>query len=163
MLAQIKRRFIDYVVRTFSDCTGGAGRMSELIDSVNQIVKILKEAIIDYYHINSFAEGEATHNPFIANEDNLLTITTSILFKEKHFYDVLYHCALKFNEDREAKFQKILGLLEKEEPATFYIKEKFCLDRKTIEASFNSSDLEFSLDRYVLSDEPYGQCKLMLN
>lgn len=67
MLAQIKKRFIDYVVRNFSDCTSGVSRMSELIDSVNQMVKILKEAIIDYYNINSFAEGELSHNPFIAN------------------------------------------------------------------------------------------------
>jgi hypothetical protein len=67
MLAQIKKRFIDYVIRNFSDCTSGVSRMSELIDSVNQMVKILKEAIIDYYNINSFAEGELSHNPFIAN------------------------------------------------------------------------------------------------
>lgn len=98
MLAQIKKRFIDYVVRNFSESNNAAGRMSELIDSVNQLVKILKEAIIDYYNINSFAEGEVAHNPFIANEDNLLTITTSILFKDKPFYDTVYQCALKFNE-----------------------------------------------------------------
>lgn len=29
---------------------------------------ILKEAVFDYYNLNSFGEGEPTHNPFIFNE-----------------------------------------------------------------------------------------------
>lgn len=57
VLAQIKKKFIDYIVRNFSDYSNALQKMSELIDSVNQLIKILKEAIIDYYNLNSFAEG----------------------------------------------------------------------------------------------------------
>lgn len=140
VLGQIKRRFVEYVVRSFSEYSGGVQRMSELIDSVNQFLKILKEAIIDYYNLNSFAEGELAHNPFIANEDNILSVTTAILFKDKPFYDVLYHHALLFNHEREATFAKILDLLQNEPPSTFFIKEKFCLDRRTIEASLRPTE-----------------------
>jgi hypothetical protein len=152
VLAQIKKKFVDYIVRNFSDYSNAAAKMSELIDSVNQLIKILKEAVIDYYNLNSFAEGELAHNPFIANEDNLLSITTAILFKDKLFYEVIYQCALVFNQEREAKFQKIVQMLEKEPPATFYIKEKFCLDRRTIEASFKPSEKELSFEGFVLSE-----------
>jgi hypothetical protein len=67
MLSQIKKKFIDYVVRSFSDYSHAMQKISELVDSVNQLIKILKETIIDYYNLNSFAEGEVTHNPFIAD------------------------------------------------------------------------------------------------
>ena len=67
MLSQIKKKFIDYIVRNFSDFSNAIGKMSELIDSINQMAKILKETLIDYYNLNTFAEGEITHNPFIAN------------------------------------------------------------------------------------------------
>jgi hypothetical protein len=67
MLSQIKKKFIDYVVRNFSDYSNAVHKISELVDSVNQLIKILKETIIDYYNLNSFAEGEAAHNPFIAD------------------------------------------------------------------------------------------------
>lgn len=96
VLGQIKRRFVEFIIRNYSDYS--AGRVSELVDSVNQFLKILKEAVIDYYNLNSFAEGEAAHNPFIANEDNILSVTTAILFKDKLLYDVLYHSAVLFNQ-----------------------------------------------------------------
>lgn len=67
MLSQIKKKFIDCIVRNFSDYSNAISKISELIDSINQMVKILKETLIDYYNLNSFAEGEITHNPFIAN------------------------------------------------------------------------------------------------
>ena len=67
MLSQIKKKFIDYIVRNFSDFSNAISKMSELIDSINQMAKILKETLIDYYNLNTFAEGEITHNPFIAN------------------------------------------------------------------------------------------------
>lgn len=57
VLAQIKKKFVEFIVRNFSDYSNAVQKMSELIDSINQFIKILKEAIIDYYNLNSFAEG----------------------------------------------------------------------------------------------------------
>lgn len=57
MLSQIKKRFIDYVIRNFSDFSNAKDKISDLIDSINQFCKILKETIIDYYNLNSFGEG----------------------------------------------------------------------------------------------------------
>jgi hypothetical protein len=62
---------------------------------------ILKEAIIDYYNLNSFADGEPYANSFIANEENLLSICNSIFFKDKVFYDIVFSALVKYNEDRE--------------------------------------------------------------
>jgi hypothetical protein len=62
---------------------------------------------------------------------------------------VVYNCSLKFNEERESKFEKILSLLEKQSPETFYINEKFCLNRKTIESSVKEGERSF--DEFTVS------------
>lgn len=94
----IKRRFIEFVVQNYHDPQATAARMPEFIDSINQFMIILKEAIFDYYNLNSFGEAEPTHNPFIFNEENILSLCKTIFFKEKLFYDTVFNATIQFNE-----------------------------------------------------------------
>lgn len=42
MLAQIKKKFIEYLVKNYSDVSSTAQKISEFIDSINQFMSILK-------------------------------------------------------------------------------------------------------------------------
>ena len=54
MLFQIKKKFIDFVYIFHSDPLATAQKMATMVDSVNQFMVILKEAVIDYYHLPTF-------------------------------------------------------------------------------------------------------------
>ena len=58
MLFQIKKKFIDYVYIFHSDPLATAQKMANMVDSINQFMVILKEAVVDYYHLPTFGEGE---------------------------------------------------------------------------------------------------------
>ena len=57
MLSHIKKKFIDFICLNYSDPVYTSHRMAHLVDSINQFMVILKEAIIDYYYLSAFAEG----------------------------------------------------------------------------------------------------------
>ena len=101
MLSLIKRKFIEFITRTYADSVATASKMGDLVDSINQFMTILKEAVIDYYNLNSFADGEPFANPFIANEENILSLCRTIFFKERPFYDTVFNATIKYNEQRE--------------------------------------------------------------
>ena len=67
MLHHIKKKFIEFVCLNYSDPMTTAQKMGQFVDSVNQFMVILKEAVVDYYYLTSFGEGEPFENPFIAN------------------------------------------------------------------------------------------------
>ncbi len=85
--------------------------------------------------MNSFGEGESFCNPFITNEDNILSLCKSIFFKEKRFYDTVFNAIIKFNEKREEDFKKIIMRVASNPPENFYVKERFCLNERTIESA----------------------------
>ncbi len=57
ILSQIKKKFVDNIIKTYSDASQSVSKINEMVDSINQFTTILKETIIDYYNINSFGEG----------------------------------------------------------------------------------------------------------
>jgi len=58
---------------------------------------ILKEAVIDYYNLTSFGEGDEANNMFIANEENVLSACTAILFRDHNFYKIVFNAILYNN------------------------------------------------------------------
>lgn len=100
MFYHIKRKFIDFVCHSYYDSKVTAGKMGEFVDSINQFMMIIREAIFDYYNLNMFGEGEMFHNPFIVNEENILSLVRTIFFKEKCFYDCVFNAAIQFNHQR---------------------------------------------------------------
>lgn len=101
MFYHLKRKFIDFVCHSYYDPKVTAGKMGEFVDSINQFMMIIREAIFDYYNLNMFGEGEMFHNPFIVNEENILSLVRTIFFKEKCFYDCVFNAAIQFNHQRE--------------------------------------------------------------
>jgi hypothetical protein len=57
MLSMIKKGFVQFITNTYADPLTASQKIEELVDSINQFMTILKEAVIDYYNLNSFAEG----------------------------------------------------------------------------------------------------------
>ena len=57
MFFHIRRKFIDFVCLYYTDTIITPQIMAHFVDSINQFMVILKEAIIDYYHLTSFGEG----------------------------------------------------------------------------------------------------------
>jgi hypothetical protein len=67
MLGRIKRLFIVYIEKTYRDAATASLHMGDFTDNVKQFLVVLREAVIDYYGLETFAEGEQA-NLFIANE-----------------------------------------------------------------------------------------------
>ena len=68
MLGRIKRLFIVYVEKTYRDPIATSQNIGNFVDNIKQFLMILKEAVIDYYNLNTYAEGEEHVNLFIAND-----------------------------------------------------------------------------------------------
>ena len=97
MLYHLKKKFMDHICLSHADSAATAQRMPHFVDSINQFMAIFKESVIDYYYLPSFAEGEQFENPFIANDENILSICRTIFFKEKPFYETIFQATVKFN------------------------------------------------------------------
>jgi hypothetical protein len=55
MLGRIKRLFIVYMEKTHRDTVAASLRIGDFIDSIKQFLVILREAVIDFYNLGSFA------------------------------------------------------------------------------------------------------------
>ena len=85
MLGRIKRLFIVYMEKTYRDPLSASLKMGDFTDNVKQFLVLLREAVVDYYSLACFAQDEQA-NLFIANEENILSACTAILFKDPTFY-----------------------------------------------------------------------------
>ena len=82
-------------------------RIDELVDGINQFLSILKEAVIDFYNLGSFGDSQSPENPLIANPENILSLCTSILFKEKILYDIVWNALVQENLESHRNLQRI--------------------------------------------------------
>ena len=76
------------IQKEFSNIKVTGKMMEDLINSIKQFLVILKEVVIDYYYIDSWAE--LPQGQLICNEENILTVVTAVLFKEENFYTFLF-------------------------------------------------------------------------
>lgn len=56
--------------------------------------------MIEFYKLPSFREGSSFSNPYISNDDNVLSALTSILFKDNLFYNITFRYIAEFNRDK---------------------------------------------------------------
>jgi hypothetical protein len=56
MLGRIKRLFVVYMEKAFRDPVATSLKIGDFIDNVKQFLVVLREAVIDYYNLGSFAE-----------------------------------------------------------------------------------------------------------
>lgn len=164
MLGRIKRLFIVYIEKTYRDTVAASLRMGDFTDNVKQFLVVLREAVIDYYDLASFAEGDQA-NSFITNEENILSACTAILFKDPSFYAQTFAIVSHYCSAREESFTQVLNHLKNSTPERFMVKDKFCLNSKTIETyiqSLNSAEntLVDTIDFKDFQDteEPYRAC-----
>lgn len=111
--------------------------MGDFTDNVKQFLVVLREAVIDYYGLSVFAEPSQA-NFFIANDENILSACTAILFKDTAFYTQTFAIVNQYCQAREASFWKVLEHLKGSTPERFLVKDRFCLNTKTIETYINS-------------------------
>lgn len=93
--------------------------------------------MFDYYNLASFAEFHPG-NIFIANDDNVLSACTAILFKNPSFYSQAFAVACSYCKARQDKLDLILDRLHDSPPEMFQVNERFCLGAKTIKACLGS-------------------------
>jgi hypothetical protein len=165
ILGRIKRLFIVYIEKTFRDTAAASLRMGDFTDNVKQFLVILREAVVDYYSLGEWAEAEHP-NLFIANDENILSACTAILFKDPTFYAQTFAIVSHYCRAREESFAQVLLHLKGSTPERFLVKDKFCLNSKTIETYINSLqsaaensmiesiELELNGDK----EEPYKTC-----
>ena len=55
MFYHLKKKFIDFICINYNDPIQTSQQMPHFVDSINQFMTILKEAVIDYYYLMSFA------------------------------------------------------------------------------------------------------------
>jgi hypothetical protein len=72
----------------------------------------------------------------------VLTVLTSILFKDKGFYQLVFNAIVEFNMDNDDILSQILGKLEESTPQFFGILEEYCLNELTLK---KSNEQEMSL------------------
>jgi hypothetical protein len=109
-LGRVKGEFIKIMTRKYGNAETASGALNDLVDDVKQFLLILKQAVVDYYALPSFTKGAI--NMLIANEENVLSSCTSILFKDHDFYNLLFAAVSQHFRPQESKFAKILDLLK---------------------------------------------------
>ena len=72
----------------------------------------------------------------------MLTMLTSILFKDKGFYQLVFNAIVDFNMDNDDILSQILGKLEGSTPQFFGILDEYCLNELTLK---KSNEQEMSL------------------
>lgn len=72
----------------------------------------------------------------------MLTVLTSILFKDKGFYQLVFNAIVEFNMDNDDILSQILGKLEGSTPQFFGILDEYCLNDLTLK---KSNEQEMSL------------------
>jgi hypothetical protein len=55
IFSKIKHKFSNIIVKYYSEAGGPNVKIAELVDGINQFMTILKEAVIDFYNLNTFA------------------------------------------------------------------------------------------------------------
>lgn len=66
VLGRIKSEFIKVISRKYNDPEAASAALGDFVDDVKQFLLLMKQGVVDYYGLGSFAEGEI--NMLIANQ-----------------------------------------------------------------------------------------------
>lgn len=140
ILGRVKSEFIKLMIKKYGEASKEAATITDVVDDVTQFLIILKLGVMDYYNLASFADNSI--NFLIANEENILSTCTSILFKDHQFYNLLFNTISNHFREQEEKFMKILDELKGSGPDKFSVKDKFCLNHRTLKTYLNQMSAE---------------------
>jgi hypothetical protein len=165
ILARIRQVYLLHFEEAYRDAEKTSLRAGDFVDDVKQFLVLLREAVFDYYNLGSFAECHPA-NPFIANDDNVLSACTAILFKHPTFYAQAFAVAVSYCQARQDKLDLILDRLHDNLPEQFQVSERFCLGARTVKASHESmngpggsrAESGELMDLVVEKEKPYLGC-----
>lgn len=166
VLGRVKFAFISYVEGAFGDAEQAGEHIEDLVDSVKQFLVILREGVIDYYQLESLEDNPNHQNPFICNEENVLSACTAILFKDPLFYQVVFRAINMHCRQREEEFAQVLDMLGHKPPEFFQVKDRFCLNERSIRGYVTGLGREsqgFSIEEVTIETEsrqfePFDEC-----
>ncbi len=136
ILGKVKQEFIKIMSNKYGDLSKPK-IIGDFVDDICQFLILLKLGVMDYYHLSSFANI----NELISNDENIHSICTSILFKDHQFYNLLFTFLSSHFKQQEERFVKILDLLKGSGPEKFTVKDKFCLNHRTLKTYINQMSL----------------------
>jgi hypothetical protein len=120
ILARIRRLFLSHFEETYRDTEYAGLRAGDFVDDVKQFLVLLRESVFDFYNLASFAEFYPG-NLFIANDENVLSACTAILFKDPVFYTQAFAVACNYSREREGKLSLIIDSLHGSSPERFQV------------------------------------------
>lgn len=95
ILARLQRVFISFMKKFYSDPQIASREIEAMTNQIKQYLILMRETVFDYYNLGSFTDEDL--HALITNEENVLTVLTSILFKEKEFYQLVCNAIIEFN------------------------------------------------------------------
>ena len=140
ILYRIQKVFISYMSRFYSDPKIASRDIEAMTNQIKQFLILMRETVFDYYNLASFTDEDLY--ALMTNEENVLTVLTSILFKDKGFYQLVFNAIVDFNMDNDEILSQILGKLEGSTPQFFGILDEYCLNELTMK---KTADKEMSL------------------
>lgn len=126
ILYRIQKVFISYMSRFYSDPKIASRDIEAMTNQIKQFLILMRETVFDYYNLASFTDEDL--HALMTNEENVLTVLTSILFKDKGFYQLVFNAIVEFNMDNDEILSQILGKLEGSTPQFFGILDEYCLN-----------------------------------
>jgi len=91
VLGRIKKVFVDFFEQNYRDSAAASKKLDYIIESVQQFLELLRDAVMDYYNLATFAPPNDGANMFISNDDNILSTVTAIVFRDHTFYNCLFN------------------------------------------------------------------------
>lgn len=65
VLGRVKIEFIKVMARKYNEPVVASGALGDFVDDIKQFLLLIKQGVVDYYGLASFAEGKV--NMLIAN------------------------------------------------------------------------------------------------
>jgi len=72
----------------------------------------------------------------------VVSAVTALLFRDSTFNGIIFNSVAWYNKNREERFEKILNYLKNSTPEKFMIKDKFCLNHRTIRSYLSDLSAE---------------------
>ncbi len=99
ILCRLQKVFINYMTKFYSDPKVASRDIESMTNQIKQYLVLLRETVFDFYNLVSFTDEDL--HALITNEENVLTVLTSILFKDKDFYQIVFNAIVEFNLEND--------------------------------------------------------------
>jgi hypothetical protein len=118
-------------------------QIMEMANDLKSFVWVLKDLIKSYYCLDEISFSLKSKDFLMFSSENLITFLLSMLITDD-VYVIMFEALRKQDQFKEAKFRKNIFLMQKLEPTSFLVQDKFCLDARTI-AYFKKTTSTFHL------------------